>query len=602
MESSTAAPSGRRAVNAATMAEAFRLTVEDHAGEVAFRTKEDEVSLTWAQAQERVDALAGGLAKLGVRKGDTVALMFSNRPEFHVADLAVMTLGATPFSLYATLSPEQIQYVMQDAGAKVALIEQGHFAQVDGARKLGLDQLETIVVLEGAQGEGTVGWEDVEGADPDFDPEPHWRALESDDLLTLIYTSGTTGPPKGVQLTHKNLMTAVETIEDVVQFPPGGRVISWLPHAHIAERAAHHYLPIVFGLSVTACPNPREIVGYLPAVKPTWFFAVPRIWEKLRGAMLGGVFTPGSDDRKHLDAAIEKVRLEQAGEDVPSDVAEEAAKGEEKFAQVRGMLGLSEAVAVNAGAAPTPPEVIMFFHAIGIPLAELWGMSETCGAGTVNPPDRIKIGTVGPPVKGVEIRLADDGEVLMRSDVVMGGGYRNLPDKTAEAIDADGWLHTGDIGQIDEDGYLKIVDRKKEIIINAAGKNMSPANIEATVKSASPLIGNVACIGDGRPYNTALIALDPDFAPAWAGQNGIEETSLDALKDDEKVREHLQQAVDAANAKLARVEQIKYFTVLGDWQPGGDELTPTMKLKRKPIAEKYTAEIEAMYDKPAPAA
>ncbi|MEJ7891112.1 MAG: AMP-dependent synthetase/ligase [Solirubrobacteraceae bacterium] len=597
MESSTIA-TGRRAVQAATMAEAFRITVEDHADSVAVRTKDDELSLTWTELRDRVDALAGGLAKLGVKKGDTVALMFSNRPEFSIADLAVMTLGATPFSLYATLSSEQIQYVMQDAGAKIALIEEGHFAQVDGARQLGTPELETVVVLEGAQGDSTVAWDDVEGSDPGFDPEPHWRALESGDLLTLIYTSGTTGPPKGVQLTHRNLMVAVENIEDVVRFPPGSRVISWLPHAHIAERAAHHYLPIVFGMTVTTCANPREIVSYLPSVKPTWFFAVPRIWEKLRGAMLGGVFTPGSDDRAHLDAAIEKVRLQQAGADVPADVAETAAKGQEKFAAVRGMLGFGEAVAVNAGAAPTPPDVILFFHAIGIPLAELWGMSETCGAGTVNPPDKIKIGTVGPPVKGVEIRLADDGEVLMRSEVVMGGGYRNLPEKTAEAIDSEGWLHTGDIGKIDDDGYLSIVDRKKEIIISAAGKNMSPANIEATVKSASPLIGNACAIGDAKPYNTMLIALDPDFAPAWAGQNGIEETSLDVLKDDPKVREHLQGAVDAANAKLARVEQIKYFTILGDWAPGGDELTPTMKLKRKPIGEKYAAEIEEMYNKP----
>ena len=597
MESSTVAPS-RRAVEADTMAEAFRLTVERYPDVVAFRTKEDEVSLTYAEVRDRVDALAGGLAGLGVKKGDTVALMFSNRPEFHVADLAVMTLGATPFSLYTTLSAEQIQYVMQDAGAKVALIEQGHLEQVTDARGLGLPDLETIVVLEGAQGEGTVAWDDVEGADPSFDPEPHWRGLEPQDLLTLIYTSGTTGPPKGVQLTHKNLMTAVEYIEDVVKFPEGDtRVISWLPQAHIAERAAHHYIPIVFAATVTACPNPREIVGFLPAVKPTWFFAVPRIWEKLRGAMLGGVFTPGSDDRAALDAAIKKVEHEQAGEDVPAEVAEAAAKGEEKFAQVRAMLGLDEAVAVNAGAAPTPPEVILFFHAVGIPLGELWGMSETCGAGTVNPPDKIKIGTVGPPVKGVELRLADDGEVLMRSDVVMGGGYRNLPDKTAEAIDSDGWLHTGDIGQIDEDGYLKIVDRKKEIIINAAGKNMSPANIEATVKSASPLIGYACCIGDAKPYNTALVALDADMAPAWAAQNGIEDTSLDALAKNERVRAALQAGIDAANAKLARVEQVKYFTVLGEWLPGGDELTPTMKLKRKPIGAKYEAEIAAMYDK-----
>jgi long-subunit acyl-CoA synthetase (AMP-forming) len=597
MESSTAPASGRRALGAATMAEAFRLTVEDYPERVAVRTNDDEIALTFSQLRDRVDALAGGLAKLGVSKGDTVALMFSNRPEFHIADLAVMTLGATPFSIYSTYSPEQVQYVIQDAAAKVALIEEGHYDQVEGARRLGLDGFETIVVLEGGKGEHSVAWDDVEGSDPDFDPGPHWRNQASDDFLTLIYTSGTTGPPKGVQLTHKNLMAAVENIEDVVQFPDGEtRVISWLPHAHIAERAAHHYLPIVFGMTVTTCPNPRDIIGFLPAVRPTWFFAVPRIWEKLRGAMLSGVFTPGSEDREHLDAAIRKVQLEQAGEEVPADVAETAGKGEEKFAQVRAMLGLDEAVAVNAGAAPTPPEVIYFFHAIGIPLGELWGMSETCGAGTVNPPDKIKIGTVGPAVKGVELKLADDGEVLMRSDVVMGGGYRNLPDKTAEAIDDEGWLHTGDIGKLDEDGYLSIVDRKKEIIINAAGKNMSPANIEATIKSVSPLIGNACCIGDAKPYNTALIALDPDFAPMWAQQNGIEDTSLDALKDDEKVREELQEAIDGGNEKLARVEQIKYFTILGDWQPGGDELTPTMKLKRKPIAEKYTAEIDAMYE------
>ena len=261
------------------------------------------------------------------------------------------------------------------------------------------------------------------------------------------------------------------------------------------------------------------------------------------------------------------------------------------------MLGLDEPVAVNVGAAPTPREVLVFFHAIGIPVAELWGMSETCGSGCCNPPDKIKIGTVGPPVPGVEIKLADDGEVLMRSAVVM-TGYRNLPDKTAEAIDADGWLHTGDIGEIDEDGYLRIVDRKKELIINAAGKNMSPANIEATLKGASPLIGQACAIGDGRPYNTALIVLDADFAPAWAAQNGIEGRRWRTLAADEAMRAAMQAGVDAANARLARVEQIKKFTLVpGDWAPGGDELTPTMKLKRKPIAEKYAAEIEAMYRK-----
>jgi long-chain acyl-CoA synthetase len=348
-------------------------------------------------------------------------------------------------------------------------------------------------------------------------------------------------------------------------------------------------------MTVTCCPNPREIVGYLPAVRPTWFFAVPRIWEKLRSGMESFVFAPGTEERTWLEASMQRVRHEQAGEPVPDDVAATAAAGEPKFAEVRAMLGLDAAVAVNAGAAPTAPEVILFFHALGIPLAELWGMSETCGAGCVNPPDRVKIGTVGPPVQGVELKLGDDGELLMRSDVVM-AGYRNQPEKTAEAIDADGWLHTGDIAEIDEDGYVRIVDRKKEIIINAGGKNMSPANIEASVKSASPLIGNACCIGDGRPFNTALIVLDADFAPAWAAQQGIEETSLEALSGDDRVRAELERAIEAANAKLARVEQIKKFTIVrGDWAPGGDELTPTMKLKRKPIAEKYRDEIEGMY-------
>jgi long-chain acyl-CoA synthetase len=297
-----------------------------------------------------------------------------------------------------------------------------------------------------------------------------------------------------------------------------------------------------------------------------------------------------------LDAGVRKVRLEQAGEPVPAELEQQVAKADtEIFAGLRAMLGLDQVEAINVGAAPTPVEVLEFFHAIGLPLAELWGMSETCGAGAVNPLGRIKLGTVGPAAPGVEIKLDVDGEVLVRSDVVM-LGYRNLPEKTAETFTEDGWLRTGDIGIFDEDGYLKIVDRKKELIINAAGKNMSPANIEATLKSASPLIGQACCIGDRRPYNTALLVLDADFAPAWAAQHGIEDTTLESLATDEQVRAAVQEGVDAANAKLARVEQIKRFEIVcGDWLPGGEELTPTMKLKRKPIGEKYAQAIDALY-------
>jgi long-chain acyl-CoA synthetase len=595
MESSTAT---RKATEAGTFAEAFRITAANRAGEVFVRTKGDDVAWTWGELRERVDALAGGLAKLGLQRGQCVAILLTNRPEFHLVDLAAVTLGATPFSIYMTYSPEQIEYVCSDAEARILITEPDFLPQVLKARAK-LPDLEHVILVEGEH-EGCTPLSEVEGSDPGFDAEAAAAAVQPDDVLTLIYTSGTTGPPKGVQITHRNMLAGVQSSQRLIQFPEGSRVISWLPAAHIAERAAHHYLPIAYGFQVTCCPNPREVMQYLPDVRPTWFFAVPRIWEKLKSGletMLAGLPDEQREGaRRSLDAAIQKVRLEQAGEPVPDELAEAVRKADEQlFSGLRTHLGFDQIAAVNVGAAPTPVEVLEFFHAIGIPVSEIWGMSETCGAGTANPPDKIKIGTVGPPAPGIDIKLAEDGEVLVKSDVVM-IGYRNMPDKTSEALDDDGWLHTGDIGEFDEDGYLKIVDRKKEIIINAAGKNMSPSYIESEIKSASPLIGQAAVIGDRRSYNTALIVLDADFAPAWAKQNGIEAESLADLARDEKVRAAVQEGIDAANAKLARVEQIKKFHIVeGDWEPGGEELTPTMKLKRKPIDRKYTEQIEAMY-------
>src|SRR3954468_14115397 len=595
MESSTAT---RKATEAGTFAEAFRITAANRAGEVFVRTKGDDVAWTWGELRERVDALAGGLAKLGLQRGQCVAILLTNRPEFHLVDLAAVTLGATPFSIYMTYSPEQIEYVCSDAEARILITEPDFLPQVLKARAK-LPDLEHVILVEGEH-EGCTPLSEVEGSDPGFDAEAAAAAVQPDDVLTLIYTSGTTGPPKGVQITHRNMLAGVQSSQRLIQFPEGSRVISWLPAAHIAERAAHHYLPIAYGFQVTCCPNPREVMQYLPEVRPTWFFAVPRIWEKLKSGletMLAGLPDEQRDNaRACLDAAIEKVRLEQRGEPVPDDLAQKVKEADEQlFSGLRTQLGFDQIAAVNVGAAPTPVEVLEFFHAIGIPVSELWGMSETCGAGTANPPDKIKLGTVGPPAPGIEIKLADDGEVLVKSDVVM-IGYRNMPDKTAEAMDDDGWLHTGDIGEFDDDNYLKIVDRKKEIIINAAGKNMSPAYIEATIKSASPLIGQTAVIGDRRPYNTALIVLDADFAPAWAKQNGIEAESLADLARDEKVRAAVQAGLEAANGERRRVEQIKKFPIVeGDWEPGGEELTPTMKLKRKPIDRKYTEQIEAMY-------
>jgi long-chain acyl-CoA synthetase len=566
--------------------------------DLAIRDEARDVELSWTELRDRMHRIAGGLAKLGLEKGETVAIMLNNRWEFIPSDMAVVSLGGVPFSIYQTSAPEQIQYLVSDAKSKIAIVEEAFLDRFNEARK-DLPDLEHLIVVDGEGGDYTL--EELMEMDPGFDPEESVESLGPDDLLTLIYTSGTTGPPKGVQLTHRNLLFAVAVGDGLIKLPDkGGKVISWLPAAHVAERNAHYYLPMTRGLSVTVCSDPRRIAEFLPKVKPTWFFAVPRIFEKLKAGLEAMLASLPDEQRvpaqKGLEASLQKVRAEQAGEEVPPEIAEAAAEADEQlFSKLRAQLGLDEALAVNVGAAPTPLEVLEFFHAIGIPVGELWGMSETCGLATCNPPERIKLGTVGPPTPGVELRLEDDGEVLVKADCVM-PGYRNLPEKNEETFTEDGWLRTGDIGEIDEDGYLKIVDRKKELIINAAGKNMSPANIESNLKAASPLVGQVVAIGNARPFNSALIVLDPDFAPVWASQNGLDGKSVEELAGKEEVGDAIQAAVDRANAKLSRVEQIKKFKILPEqWEPGGDELTPTMKLKRKPIDEKYAEEIEALY-------
>jgi long-subunit acyl-CoA synthetase (AMP-forming) len=600
MESTTAERRTEKpvALDAGTMCEAFQQTADAHPDRPALRTRDDGVSISWGEYAERARRLAAGLAALGVGRGDTVALMLTNRPEFHLADAAAMHLGAIPFSIYNTYSPEQIEFLVGDAANRVVVTEQAFLDRLM-AVKDGDNALEHVVVVDGEAPDGALTLEELaERGDDDFDIEGAWRAVEPDDILTLIYTSGTTGPPKGVQITHGNMTETVRSYDQIIAFPDAGRVISYLPMAHVAERNVSHYLPMMLGFTVTCCPNAREVTEYMPEVRPTWFFAVPRIWEKLKAGLEG--MLAGLEDEEQrkatqaaLDTSLERVRAIQAEEDVPDELEQRWRRADEQLLSgVREMLGLADIEACNVGAAPTPPDVIEFFHALGVPLAELWGMSETTGAGTCNPPDRIKIGTVGPPAPGVEMKLAEDGEVLLKGPVVM-AGYRNQPDKTRETFTEDGFLMTGDIGEFDDDGYLTIVDRKKELIISAAGKNMSPANIESKLKSAGPLIGQAIAIGDKRPYNVALLTLDPDGIPSLGLGDSVEE-----LAENDEVLEKVQAEVDAANEDLARVEQIKKFKLLPhDWQPGGDELTPTMKLKRKPIAEKYAEQIEALYAK-----
>jgi long-chain acyl-CoA synthetase len=534
-----------------TITEAFQATARAHAGQPALRAHGGAISWSWGDYHDRVRACAAGLVGLGAKHGDTLACWLTNRPEFHAVDIAAAHLGMASVSVYPTYTAAQVAHVVGDAGARILVTESRYLEHALAVRAMGTNALETIVCVDGGTG-GTLGWEELlEGGPDGFDLEAASRAVTPADLLTLIYTSGTTGPPKGVQLTHGNVMVTAAAVTERLRLTSGMRAISWLPMAHIAERLCTDYLAIVHGWEVTTCADARAVAALLPEVRPHFFFSPPRMWEKLRASVLA-----------RFDGSLE---LAAANSD----------------AVLRG-LGLDQIRVAVVGAAPCPPEVIGFWHALGVPLGEVYGASETTGVVTLNPPDAIKVGTAGPPLSGVEVQLSEAGEVLVRGPVVM-KGYRNLPEETAETIDAEGWLHTGDIGVLDEDGYLKIIDRIKEIIINAAGKNISPVNVEAALRSASPLINVAVCIGDGRPYNTALMVLDSHVA---AGRDAR----------DPEIVALVEQAIDQANQHLARVEQIKRFRIIEEeWEAGGDELTPTMKIKRRPIAEKYAAVIEELY-------
>jgi long-subunit acyl-CoA synthetase (AMP-forming) len=589
------------ALDAATMCEAFQTTVAERSGEVALRTIQDGVSITFAEYAERVKRLACGLHALGVRRGDTVGFMLTNRPEFHLIDTAAMHLGATPFSIYNTSSPEQIAYLLADAGNRVFVVEAGLLDRARTAAEQG-SEVEHLVVVGGAP-EGTMGFSELEVHEPppEFDFEATWRAVQPDDLLTLIYTSGTTGPPKGVQLTHTNELAECRGVDAAGRMLAGGSVVSFLPHAHIADRGLSHYANMVWGHTVTCCPDVAQVFAHVADCHPTFWGGVPRIWEKLKAALEAGIDAEADEavrsaTKQAIELGLEKVRLEQRGDAVPAELAEAWERADQAvYSKIRLKLGLERCEWYMIGAAPCPLEVLEFFAAIGIPISEVWGMSETTSIATLVPPENLKLGTVGPPIPGVEVKLADDRELLVRGGTVM-AGYRNQPEKTGETIDSDGWLHTGDIAEIDGAGFVKIVDRKKELIINAAGKNMSPANIEQQLKQGSPLIGQAVAVGDGRPYNVALIVLDPDVSGAFAGRHGIADPSPETMANEAAVLEEVSAGVERANSHLSRVEQIKRFRILPcDWAPAGDELTPTMKLKRRPISEKYAAEIDALY-------
>jgi long-chain acyl-CoA synthetase len=420
-----------------------------------------------------------------------------------------------------------------------------------------------------------------------------------DQLATIIYTSGTTGPPKGVMLTQNNIAWTVECLAQLITFDDGyvgKRLVSYLPMAHIAERMTSHYVGAFKGYEVTTCPDPGLLSAYLKETRPNIMFGVPRVWEKIYAGVTAAL-SLDAEKKAQFDDAVEAALPIVEALDWDRATDEQKATYEfldaVAFTPIRELLGLDAVEYAITGAAPIPPDLLRWFRAIGVPLTEIYGMSENSGPMTWTP-DHIKAGTVGPAVPGCEVRLEPDGEIVCRGGHVF-QGYLNAPDKTAEALDADGWLHTGDIGEIDEDGYVRIVDRKKELIITAGGKNISPANLEAALKMI-PLVGQACAIGDQRPFVAALVVLDPEVAPAWATQQGIEFDGLPDLAGNPAVLEEIEKGLAEVMAGFNNAERVKKVKVLGEeWLPDSDMLTPTSKLKRRGIFASYQDEIEALY-------
>ncbi|HWJ62820.1 MAG TPA: AMP-dependent synthetase/ligase [Acidimicrobiales bacterium] len=582
-----------------TIASAFLDVVASQGDDVAVRWKEgdDWKEWTFSEVAELVAKVAGGLKAQGVQRGDRVVLMMRNIAHFHVIDVAVLMLGATPISIYNSSAPDQVEYLVNHSGAVVGIVEDDSFLQRFAAVRDQLTKLRTIGVLKLGELAADFTWDDLVAGEP-IDLAAAAAQGDPSDLVTVIYTSGTTGPPKGVMISNANVMFVAEATRDLMPFADarGKKVISYLPMAHIAERTVSHYSQVVLGYEVSCCPNPSEIASYLGPVKPNVLFGVPRVWEKIH-AGLTGALAADPEKARQFDEAVEAAKpiaiKKSWGTATEEEEATYAFLDEVAFKPVRLLLGLDELEVAVTGAAPIPPDLLSWFRAIGVPLSEVYGMSENTGLMTWTP-ERIKPGTVGPACPGTEVRIAEDGEVICRGPHVF-SGYLDDPEKTDEALSADGWLHTGDIGELDDDGYLKIVDRKKELIITAGGKNISPANLEAALKMI-PLVGQAAAIGDQRPFVSALVVLDPDTAPAWAAQHGLGELTLVELADHPDVISEVEAALAGVMEPFNNAERVKKVKVLGEeWLPDSDLLTPTSKLKRRGVNTHFASEIEALY-------
>jgi len=559
-------------------------------------------SFTFGEVAEFTAQVAAGLLAEGVAPGERVLLMMRNRPDFHWLDLGAQFVRATPVSIYNSSSAEEIQYLAEHAEAEIAIVEDDGFLQRLLKVRGELPRLRAIFVIEPAAGDLPDGVHPLSDllAHGSADLDALAAATDPDDLATLIYTSGTTGPPKGVMLSQYNVVFTCELLAECFETDKadviGWRVVSYLPMAHIAERSTTHYGAMTFGYEVSCCPELAQLSPYLKETHPQILFGVPRVYEKVYAGVNAALSADPDRAAQFNDGVAAAVAIKQA-ERAGTITDEQRATLEfldaVAFAGVRAMLGLDELEICITGAAPIPVQILEWFGAIGVPLSEVYGMSESTGPITWSPRAN-RPGSVGQAIPGMEVALAEDGEVICRGGNVF-VGYLKQPDKTAETV-IDEWLHTGDIGVFDDDGYLKIVDRKKELIITSGGKNISPANLEASLKMV-PLVGQACAIGDQRRFISALLVLDPEAAPLWAAQNGKAGMSLDDLAADPEVAAIIQEGVDEINQQFANVGQIKKFVVLGEeWLPDTDVLTPTSKLKRRGILARYADQIESMYD------
>ncbi len=564
-------------------------------------------TLTWREYRDQVAAVTLALRAIGFGPGQFGLIMARNAPEHVIADLGIVHAGGAAISVYNTLAPEQIEYVANHSEATVAFVEDEGFLQKFLAIRSSTPHLQHLVLVRGDAPEGVTSWESLVAkgrALYEADPksfEHSWRAVGPEDTVSLIYTSGTTGPPKGVVYSHNNILWTVESVQRFWAIEPQV-LVSYLPLAHVAERFTSQWRGITDGHEVWLCPDPNLLLPFLLEARPTFFVGVPRVWEKLMAGLRAGIAAEPDETKRGmaqgaLEASISAYRLRHEGQPVPPELAAVVERAAPLFALLRSKVGLDRCTTAITSTAPCRPEVHEFWAALGMPLYEVWGMSELTGPATVVPMEDHQAPSIGKPMPGVEVRLGDDGELLVRGGNVMVGYYKE-PAKTADIIDKDGWVHSGDIAEPGPNGQFKIIDRKKELIITSAGKNISPANLESLAKS-SPIIGQAVAVGDGRNFISVLVVLDPQVAPAWARARGVEAPAMADLAEHEAVIAEVRRALTDANRHLSRVEQFKRFTILPtEWSPESEELTPTMKLKRRVIHSKYQPQIEAMYATP----